>query len=129
MTIKTAIQHVALEFNDKKNADIFFIKVLSLNFEKSFNLSENQSYEIFGIKQKMEINVYSNEKLCFEIFISNKQKIKSFEHVCIEVIDKEKLIKRCNENNIKILNVKKGKKDLLFIKDQSDNLYEIKERR
>lgn len=126
MTIKTAIQHVALEFNNKKNADIFFIKVLGLNLDKSFNLSEKLSYDIFGIKQKMEINVYSNEKSCFEIFFSKKPKIKLFEHICIEVDDKEEFIKRCKEHKIKPFNIKKGEKNLLFIKDQSNNLYEIK---
>jgi hypothetical protein len=62
----------------------------------------------------------------FEIFYVVEIHNSSFSHICIEVESKEKFIKSCNKYKIKLYVVKKGEKELLFAKDFSNNLYEIK---
>ena len=120
------LQHIALQYDNSENADIFFTKILGLKVEKEFLLSENLSDEIFGIKENVEVKVYGNEEVKFEIFISKQEKKNVFEHTCIKIQDKEKFIKLCRGNNIEPMFVKKGEKTLLFVKDFSNNLYEIK---
>jgi len=128
MCEKTTLQHVALQYTDSKKADIFFTKILGLTLEKEFCLSEDLSNEIFKIRENVDIKVYGNEQVTFEIFISQKPKNISYEHTCIEIQNKEKFIERCKRYNIKPMFVKKGEKTLLFVKDFSDNLFEIKEK-
>lgn len=128
MCEKTTLQHVALQYIDSKKADIFFTKILGLTLEKEFCLSEDLSDRIFGIKENVDIKIYGDEQIKFEIFFSQKPKNIGFEHICIEIQDKERFIERCNKYDIKPIFVKKGEKILLFIKDYADNLFEIKER-
>jgi len=128
MSEKTKLLHVALQYNDSEKADIFFTKILGLELQKEFSLSENLSNEIFQIKENVDIRVYSNEQVAFEIFITKKPKNIGFEHTCIEIQDKEKFIECCKRYNIKPMFVKKGEKNLLFVKDFSNNLFEIKEK-
>lgn len=123
---KTSLKHVALEVNNAEKAKIFFTKILGLSFIKSFDLSHKLSESIFGIKESVYVEVYENKNTVFEIFVTKKTNERSFVHTCIEVDDKNKFISRCKDNGIKPIVVKKGEKNLLFVKDYSGNLFEIK---
>ena len=126
MCEKTMLQHIALQCNNSKKAEIFFTKILELTLEKEFSLQENLTNEIFGIKENVDVKIYGNEQTKFEIFITQKLQNIGFEHTCIEIDDKEKFIERCNKYDIKPMFVKKGEKTLFFVKDFAGNLFEIK---
>lgn len=126
MNTDTKIKHIALQFDNKKYADIFFNKILGLSLIKSFSLTKELSNEIFGLKSKVEVIQYANTNLCFEIFITENKKSICYDHVCIEIENKNDFISLCKENNIKPIYIEKDDKLLLFIKDFYGNLYEIK---
>lgn len=128
MNEETILKHVALQYSDRKQAEIFFIKVLGMQLQKTFTISEELTNEIFGIKEEMLIDVYQNENACFEIFITDKQTDYSYEHTCIQINNKEEFIDRCKKYGVEPIFVKKGLKTLLFIKDFAGNLFEIKEK-
>ena len=128
MAEDTILKHVALQYSDKKQADIFFTNILGIQLKKTFTLAKDLTKDIFGIEQEIFIAVYENENTCFEIFITDKQTDYFFEHTCIEINNKEEFIKRCEKYGIKPLFVKKGEKTLLFIKDFAGNLFEVKEK-
>jgi len=129
MKERTIIRHTALQFDDKQKAELFFTKILGLNLEKSFTLSKELSNEIFGIAEEVTAYVYADENTYFEIFITQKKPRPGYEHTCIEINDKEAFIERCKKYDIKPLFVKKDERTLLFIKDYSGNLYEIKDKK
>lgn len=129
MNQNTAIKHIGLQFKSRESAEIFFTKILDLNYKKSFKLSKELTKKIFDISEEVPVEVFDNDKSYFEIFISQKDLKKGFEHVCIQIRDKKKLIEDCKRYGIKPIVVKKGEKELLFIKDFSGNLYEIKEKK
>jgi hypothetical protein len=120
--------HVALQYNDRKQAEIFFNKILKLPFIKTFNVSKELANNIFKINEEVTVDVYGNKDACFEVFFTNKQTKYRFEHTCIKINDKKEFLKRCNEYDIKPIIFKKDVKTLLFIKDFSGNLFEIKEK-
>lgn len=124
----TKTVHVALQYSDRTQAEIFFSKILNLHLNKTFSLSKELSNEIFKINEEVTVDVYCNEESYFEIFITKIKNHNSFNHVCIEIDNKKDLIERCKKYNIEPLFVKKGKKTLFFIRDFSDNLFEIKEK-
>jgi len=128
MTKETSLNHVGLQCSERKKAEIFFTKVLQIPKIRTFEVSEELSKAIFGIKNSVEIDVYNNGKTKFEVFITEKMKDFFYEHVCIEVDNKKEFTKRCKKYGIEPLLVRKEGKDLLFIRDFSDNLYEIKEK-
>ena len=51
----TILKHVALQYSDKKQADTFFSKILGLQLKKTFTISKDLSFEIFGIKEEIGI--------------------------------------------------------------------------
>lgn len=128
MKTEIQIKHVALQCDAKKHADIFFNKILGLDLIKTFNLAEELSYDIFGLKKEVEVLQYANNNSCFEIFIIKNKKPICFNHVSIEIDNKKRFLRKCQENNINPIYLRKGEKVLLFIKDFFGNIYEIKER-
>lgn len=120
--------HIALQFSDRKQAEIFFTKILGIELNKTFTLSKELSNDIFGIKKEVTVDVYGNNKACFEVFITKIKIEHRYEHTCVEIDNKEEFIKKCRNYKIKPIFVKKGIKTLLFIKDFSGNLFEIKEK-
>ena len=124
----TKTVHAAFQYSDSKQAEIFFGKILNLHLNKTFSLSKELSNEIFKINEEVTVDVYCNEKSYFEVFITKTKNQNCFNHVCIEIDNKQDLIERCKKYNIEPLFVKKGEKTLLFIRDFSDNLFEIKEK-
>ncbi|MCK4416198.1 MAG: VOC family protein [Thermoplasmatales archaeon] len=121
------LNHVAVQCSNKEKADIFFTKILGVPKVKNFTISEGLSESIFGINSSVEIEVYDNGKTRFEVFIGQNNRMPSYEHICIEIEGKKEFIDRCKKYGIEPLIVKREGKDLLFIRDFSNNLYEIKE--
>jgi len=128
MNQEVRLNHVALNCRNKEKAEVFFTKIFDIPKIKTFTLASTLSKSIFGLNQRVEVDVYDNGTTRFEIF-SGGNKNSSYEHTCIEVNDKKELISRCKKYNLKPVIIKKDGKDLLFLKDFSDNLYEIKEKK
>jgi len=124
------ILHIALHYLNEKQADIFFGKVLGFKTEKEFIVPADFSKIIFGIKGKIKVKFYSdntNNKILFEVFITDIKPKTVFEHVCLLVNDKKDLIEKCKKYGVKILNTRRNNKEYLFIRDFPGYLYEIKE--
>jgi len=120
------IKHIAVECGDKEKAKIFFTEILGLPVKKEFVISNDLSKSIFGIDSACEIINFDDGNTCFEVFITRRPHSKNYDHVCIEVDDKEEFISRCKTNGIEPMIIPRGEKSLIFLKDFSDNLYEIK---
>jgi len=128
MVKETFLNHIALQCSDSEKASIFFNKILGLKLEKKFVVSKDLSEDIFGVFQEVEVYVYSNNNMKFEVFINQNKENHVYEHLCLEVESKKDFIESCNNYGLKTIIVKKNGKDLLFVKDFSGNLFEIKEK-
>ena len=73
---------------------------------------------------------YSNESLCFEIFIDDGHpgKIHPIEHVLLEVEDLADFLERCRRAQASIRTIPRGDSALIFVSDEDNNLFEIKEK-
>ncbi|UCD13520.1 MAG: VOC family protein [Thermoplasmatales archaeon] len=127
MSEEVLLNHVALQYSDREKAAIFFTKILGIPRVKNFTLSKELSAGIFGINNGVDIDVYDNGRARFEVFISHTTRNLSYEHICIEVKDKKEFILRCKKYGLEPFTIKKDGKDLLFVRDFSDYLYEVKE--
>jgi len=127
MDEKTVLNHVALECSDREKAKTFFTTILGIPLTKTFTVSATLSEAIFGIKEHVDVDVYDNEQTRFEVFITKTAKPSGYEHICTEIDDKQTFINRCKTHGIEPMIIQKDGKDLLFVKDFSGNLFEIKE--
>ena len=128
MNGSTVLNHIALQGLNKEEAVVFFTKILKIPMVKNFSVSKELSSKIFGIDESVEVYVFDNGDARFEVFIKNKKNKSEFEHVCIDVEDKNEFVNNCRSYGLKPFFVKKNEKDLLFVRDFSNNLYEIKEK-
>ena len=122
----TKIAHIALQYPDKKEAETFFCGILGLNKEREFTISAELADSIFDVNKDVDVIIYSNENASFEIFFTEEKPKVVYEHVCINVENKEELINLCRKYGVKVKNIKKEERTLLFIKDFGGYLYEIK---
>ena len=122
----TSLNHIALQYQNKRDAEIFFSDILGIPKTSSFTVSADLSKEIFGITKNVDVDVFDNGIIRFEIFYMVDTHHSSFSHICIKVESKEKFIQTCKKYKLNPYIVIKGEKELLFAKDFSNNLYEIK---
>ena len=89
-------------------------------------LSKELSAVIFGINKNMSIEIYDNGKMRVEVFINTTRREPTYDHICIEVDNKSDFITQCTQQGLDPFFIEKEGKQLLFVRDFSDNLYEIK---
>jgi len=128
MEERTLLNHVALKCNNEKGAKTFFTDILGIPLTKKFGISGDLSETIFGIKGNVDILVYDNNETRFEVFIGQVGKKHGYEHTCIEIKNKSEFIERCKKHEIEPILVEKEGKDILFVRDFSGNLFEVKEK-
>ena len=121
------LNHIAIEVTDKNQAEIFFTKILNIPKIGSFTISSKLCKDIFGISKKIEIRIFANDDIKLEVFTTHKKAPHSYSHICLNVKNKKNIIDKCKKYGIIPNIVKKDDRELLFIKDFSGNLFEIKE--
>jgi len=124
----TTFKHVALTYNDREKAKIFFTDILGILLTRTFKVSEKLADTFFGLEEEVDVDVYDNGEIVFEVFITNRSKQMSFEHTCIEINNQQRFMERCRKYGIEPIIVDRNGKIYVFVRDFSDNLFEIKER-
>jgi catechol 2,3-dioxygenase-like lactoylglutathione lyase family enzyme len=128
MDKETHIQHVAIECFSQQVADTFFTKVLGIPKVKSTVLSKELSAAIFKIDRTVQMESYDNGKARFEVFITTEPRRSSFAHIGLEIDNKSDFLARCQAQGFKPFFIQKEGKQLLFVRDFSDNLFEVLEK-
>lgn len=87
--------------------------------------------ECFGLDQDIEITHYGNEEVLLEVFINDNvsEKKDKIVHICIEVDDRDSLVDKAAAMGIESIVIPRKDSEkgyYLFIRDSSNNLYEIK---
>ena len=122
------LKHVALECSLEEDADKFYENLLGLTKMPAKIIPSALSKQIFNLDFEYKIINYFNDRIQFEIFVSNQKKpeSKKVEHVCLEVDELEVFLKKCKGLNVRILQIPRGESHLTFISDYDGNLFEIK---
>jgi catechol 2,3-dioxygenase-like lactoylglutathione lyase family enzyme len=128
MQRKTRIQHVALEYANQQQADVFFLKVLGIPKVKSTLLSQELCASIFQIEQPVQMETYDNGTARFEVFLTPEPKTRSYAHIGVEIDSKADFLIRCRDHRLKPFFIEKQGKQLLFVRDFSGNLFEVIEK-
>lgn len=124
----TVVSHVAVECSNQDSADRFFIGILGIPKVKSSQLSDELSQEIFKRDAGTRFETYDNGMARFEVFITAERRNPTYHHIGISVDDKNEFITRCEEQGLRPFVVNKNGKHLLFVRDFSDNLFEVVEK-
>ncbi len=125
------ILHNGLTFRSKEESDKFLIDFLGLEIKRSFTGEKWLMKECFGINKDIEIIHYGNEEALLEVFINDNvsEKKDKIVHICIEVDDRDSLVDKAAAIGIESIVIPRKDSEkgyYLFIRDSSNNLYEIK---
>ncbi|MBU0497913.1 MAG: VOC family protein [Candidatus Thermoplasmatota archaeon] len=123
----TQFLHAALHCDTLEHAEQFFSRILGLIEEKRFSVDKKLASHIFNLTKNVEVIVYGNHTYHLEIFLTEKQPQKGFQHLCLAVPDIPIFIASCKTYGLHPYEVPRGEKTLLFVHDFVGNLYEIKQ--
>jgi len=119
--------HVAFTVKDLSEIKDFYADILGLEVTRKFTLPKEISAKVFGIEKETEVTQVGRKDFAIEIFKSDDCGCRSYQHVCIAVDNREEVIQKARDNNYPTIIVKRDISDLVFIKDKSDNLFEVKQ--
>ena len=126
----TVFKHTALVCRSEKRADRFYRDLLGLEKAEPWSLPPALARAIFDFDDALTIINYTGAGMHFEIFILAGYSAggAGMEHTCIEVGSRRNFLETCRKLDVRVNQVPKGDRTLLFIRDFDGNLFEVKHR-
>ena len=122
------LEHIGITINEESDIQSFYKDLLGLEEVSKFNLYEDLSEKLFGISNTASVTLLSSDDFLIELFLTDKKQNPVYNHICISIHDGDNIIKKAKSMGFPVTNIKReSKNDLLFIKDNSGNIFEIKE--
>ncbi len=120
--------HAAIRVTSRENAKRFYADLLTLPLLREYEVKASLAKKLFDISEPYEIQLYDFGNATLEVFIGGEPKFqKTVNHLCIEVEDREKLLKRTREMGFTVKAIpREGRPDLVFIHDTDGNSFEVK---
>ena len=122
------LEHIAITISDPKEIDSFYQGILGMKEVNRFSLKPDLCMKIFAINKKADVFQLNKDELFLEIFICPKHSIGGFQHICVSVPDREEIVDKVVRHGYKVIRLKKDDFDLVFIGDNSGNLFELKQK-
>ena len=121
------LKHVAFQINSSDEIKGFYQGLLGMEIIRGFELDKEKALKVFGVQNGTKAVLLGKGDIRFEVFVDKGQKAPSFNHICFSVPDRENLVKEAMSRNFEVKRFKRSKFDLIFIKDNSGNIFEIKQ--
>jgi len=121
------LNHIAITITDFSEIKDFYKDLLGMKDVRQFTLNKNLSKNIFGLEKETIAYLLQKDELFFEIFILPQDIEKGFNHICFSVPDREEIVKQAKHKNYVVTRIEREHFDLIFVKDKSGNIFEIKQ--
>ena len=119
------IKHIALEVKEKDIKD-FYINILKGEMKYQFKLDKKDANQIFNIEHPTNVCYLSFGKFDLELFVKPNKSEKTFNHICIEIEKAQDIFHEAIKRNYWNYLRKNDKTETYFIKDNNENLFELK---
>lgn len=120
------LEHIALTISDSNELNNFYHGILGFKFNKKFALSKELSKQIFNISTIPAVNLMQRDNIFLEIFIYPKISKQKYNHICLAIKNRTEICKKAIDNGYTCIHIKRDISDLIFIKDKSGNIFELK---
>ncbi len=121
------LNHIGLNINNVSEIKNFYQNILEMRIVNQFTIKGELSNKIFNINEDTDVFKMQKDDLVLELFIAQNSGSVSYRHLCISVYSRNKIIKKANEDNYPCLIIPRHNYDIVFIKDGSGNIFEVKE--
>lgn len=122
------LKHIGLSVKNNEDLEKFYFDILGFKTEHKFVINSDYSKRLFNIDDNAQIYLIKKDDLLLEIFIKNLPANRNYSHICIEMENRDKILEKVKENNYTYTIIEREKENLVFISDNSGNLFEIKEK-
>ena len=123
------LEHIGITINEENDIQAFYKDLLGLKEVHKFDLYKDLSEKLFGISNAVSVTHLSSDDLFMELFLTDKKQDPVYNHTCISVRNRDSLIKKAESMGFPVTQInREARDDLLFIRDNSGNIFEIKSR-
>ena len=120
------LEHIALTISEPADIKDFYLDILGMKEVKNFVLNKVLANKIFGVNKEISVFLLQKDNISLEMFVLHGQSKHNFEHVCFAVNDREMLVENSLKQNYECIRIERDLFDLIFLKDKSGNVFEIK---
>lgn len=121
------LEHIAISIESSDEIINFYHNILGMKQIRDFVIDKSLTAKLFNVDENLPVYLMQRDDLVLEIFI-HKQNRESVKHLCIAVENRENLIRELQEKGYQTIIIEREQHDLVFIKDKSENIFEIKQR-
>ncbi len=122
------LEHIAITISEERDVKDFYINILGMREVKAYVLNKILAQNIFGIQKDTNVFYLQKNNLFLEIFVTDEKLNQGFDHICLATKDRETFVTKAEAQNYECIRIKRDIFDLIFIKDKSGNIFEMKER-
>jgi catechol 2,3-dioxygenase-like lactoylglutathione lyase family enzyme len=121
--------HGALTVSSEARAERVFVELFGLSLVKVFEVGPELCAALFGFAGEARARVYAAGEASVEVFVCPGAPAigRRFEHLCFELADLEDVSARAIALGMEVRRFHKGDKEVVFVRDEDGNLYELKE--
>ena len=117
-----------MDINENKSID-FYENILGFQVIRRFAIGSEMAASIFGLTKQATVVLVEKEDLIIELFVTEiLLPFQGYQHTCLDVDNRNEILEGCREKNFEVIKLEKEHHNLLFVKDKSENLFELKER-
>ena len=121
------IEHIALTITDHKEIKEFYQEILGFAEIKSFILQKELAREIFGLGKESRVFHLQTNDLMLELFLIPERFENVHNHICFSVPNREAIVNKAIRDGYACIRVRRQHSDMIFLKDKSGNLFELKQ--
>ncbi len=118
--------HFALNINDEKEITDFYFNILGMELIRSFEINSKLSADIFNIEGSFPVFHVRKDDVLIELFLKEHQKQSDFNHICINVDNRDEIISKAKDAGYKTTVINRDFSDLVFVYDKAGNPFELK---
>jgi catechol 2,3-dioxygenase-like lactoylglutathione lyase family enzyme len=120
--------HTGLAVSSEEKSDRFFIDILGLEKSEPKIIDKKLTQAVFGINDELIMINYRSATVEYEIFVYREYKApeQQIAHSCVKVNDLKKIVNKCKDACLRVIEVPKGASVVTFISDYDGNLFEVK---
>ncbi|MBU0710776.1 VOC family protein [bacterium] len=120
-------QHFGLTITDKADIREFYQDILGMEIQKEFTLNGELAEQIFQQDHDIQVVAGTIGNLSVELFLADEKPDSVWEHICFVSENRPALITACRAKKYPVTVIEREPFDIVFIKDKSGNLFEIKQ--
>ena len=122
------IKHIGLNIRFREDVEKFYHGLLGFRTDSEFKLNRELSNTLFGIDSETDVLYLIKEGVELELFYNKENVSTGYNHICLEVNNLNEFVTEARQAGfLHYYRERSNKQPLVFIKDNSGNIFEIKE--